>query len=460
MRRLLRNIVLGLARRFSPTAALVVSFAAMIVVGGLLLTLPPMTTAQGSLGLLDALFTATSAVCVTGLAVLDTGRDFTTAGQLVVLLLIQLGGLGIMTYSVFFLRMMGGSSPLGLELALRESIPATPKHDVPGLARTVVLLTLSVELIGFLLLMVFFLQDLPAGEAAYAALFHSISAFCNAGFSLWSDSLTRYADHIGVNITVMGLIVAGGLGFVVINELIRFRRGPRRSLSLHSRIVLTTTAILISLGFFAFLSLEWNNVLAGRGSVERVLVALFQAVTPRTAGFNTADYALMTNSTLLITIFLMFVGGSPGSTAGGVKTVSIALLMAMAVSRFRGFSKVNVFRRSVSDAAVGRAVAVVLMAFTVVFIALALLMITETNLTNHVNTRDDFVKILFETVSAYGTVGLSMGETRGLTGPGRAIIIVCMFLGRVGPLTLGLAMMGRSAAARPYNYGKEDVIVG
>jgi trk system potassium uptake protein TrkH len=449
-----------LSRRVTPPRALLFSFLALIIIGAFLLMIPAMTRVNGGLHFIDAFFTATSAVCVTGLIVLDTGKDFTPLGQAAILLLIQLGGLGIMTFSVFFLRLVGLGSSLRDELAVRASLSTLPQHDVPEIVRSVILFTFAIEISGAILLFWMFSSDYAPGQAAWLGLFHAISAFCNAGFSLWTDNLTGYQYHFGVNMTIIGLIVTGGLGFIVLYELWGFRLEKRKKLSLHSKIVLITSAVMIFIGFTAFLAFEWNNILKGLGPMPRFLTALFQAVTPRTAGFNTIDFNHLTDETLLMTLFLMFIGGSPGSTAGGIKTVNITILLAMTVSRFKGFSQVNLFRRSLSDETVARGTAIILIGIVLIFLSLAFLLITETGGIDHTSTRDQFLQLLFETVSAFGTVGLSMGATGHLTFIGKVIIIVTMFLGRVGPLTVALAMMRKVGGEKTYNYGTEDIIVG
>ena len=452
--------VYNIRRRLTPPQALIISFAGLILIGSLILTLPSMTSEAGSISWLDALFTATSAVCVTGLTVVDTGTTFSTLGQASVLLMIQMGGLGIMTFSVFFLRLVGWGSSLRSELAVRSSLSCAPQLDVPEMVRSVLKFTISVEVAGAVLLFVLFHRDYPATQAGFLAVFHSISAFCNAGFSLWADSLSAYKNDAGVNLVVIVLIVSGGLGFIVAHELSGYRPNQHRNLSLHSKIVLWTTLVLVLSGTLVFAIFEWNNALANSPIHGKILASLFQSVTTRTAGFNTINFTHVANTTLLATIFLMFVGGSPGSTAGGIKTVTLAVLVAMALSRYKGFSRVNIFKRSVPEETVARGLAIVLVGITIVGLALALLLITETGHLDHTQTRDSFLQLLFETVSAFGTVGLSMGATPDLTAWGKIIIIITMFLGRVGPLTVALAMMAGSEREKTYNYSTEEIIVG
>ena len=450
----------AIGRRVSPQQALVFSFAVLILVGAGLLLLPGMTEEPEGLSVVDALFTATSAVCVTGLIVVDTGTAFTLTGQLVILGMIQLGGLGIMTFSIFFLRLAGIGSSLKSELAVRSSLSLSPQHDIFNLVKSVVLFTLIFEAVGALLLTVAFAFEYSPFQAFYLAVFHAISAFCNAGFSLFSDSLTRFQENVWVNLVVMTLIVSGGLGFIVMVELTGLRPKKRIRLSLHSKIVIVTSMVLVFYGAVVFWVLEWHNVLGGMGLPGKIVTGLFQSVTTRTAGFNTVNFDHMTNTSLVTAIFLMFVGGSPGSTAGGIKTITLAVVVAMVVSRFRGFSRANLFRRSITETTIARCAAVVLIGLAVVGIAFSLLLITQTGEIDHTRTRDTFLQLLFETVSAFGTVGLSMGVTGQLTSLGKVIIILTMFLGRVGPITVGLAMMSPPGSEKRYNYGSEEIIVG
>ncbi len=453
-------LLLKLSRNITPPRALVVSFALLIAAGTALLKLPGCTGPDG-ISWIDSLFTATSAVCVTGLVVVDTGTAFSLPGQAVILAMIQLGGLGLMTFSVFFLRLVGRNVSLRDELAVRDSLSYTPTHDISELVRSAILYALTIEGLGALLLFINWSRDFPPLQALWLAVFHSTSAFCNAGFALWPDSLTRFRNDLGVNLIFIALIITGGLGFIVIRELAGlFRRKRRYRLSLHTKIVLWTTLILLAGGTAAFLTLEWHNLLAGMSLNDKLGISIFQAVTPRTAGFNTVEFAHLTNATLMMTMILMFIGGSPGSTAGGVKTISLALIAGLAVSRFRGFTQVNLFRRRVPSEIVSRAFTIVLGAIVVIIAALTLLMITETGDVDHTQTRDIFMQLMFETVSAFGTVGLSLGETPNLSVWGKLIIIMTMFLGRVGPLTAALALMKRSAQGKNYHYGSEQVMVG
>jgi trk system potassium uptake protein TrkH len=453
------SISLRLSHSLNPQRLLVLSFAILILIGAGTLLIPGMTGPSG-ISPVDALFTATSAVCVTGLVVKDTGSDFTALGQTIILIMIQLGGLGMMTFSIFFFLLLGRRASLHDELAVRSTFSHMHQQNTGRLVKHVLLLTFTAEALGALFLFLCWFGDHGSARAAWLAVFHSVSAFCNAGFSLWTDSLTGYKTHVWVNLVFIFLIVCGGLGFIVLSELGAKATKQRHRLSLHSKMVLWTSAGLIALCFAVFLHQEWDNVLKGMPLLDKITVSLFQSVTPRTAGFNSVEYAHTTNTTLVLTMFLMFIGGSPGSTAGGIKTINLAILVALAVSRYRGFSKVNIFRRSLPQEIVTRSLTITLVAISGVVLALIFLMAVQTGHLDHTQTRDIFLELLFEITSAFGTVGLSMGATAELTTYGKLIIIAAMFLGRVGPLTLALALLRRSEVGRMYNYGSEDIMVG
>jgi len=454
-----RPFVRRAGSHLTPTRAFVLSFALLIGLGAILLMIPGMATIH-RLRPIDALFTATSAVCVTGLTVVDTGTAFNLTGQWIILLLVQTGGLGIMTFSLFFFRMMRLDITLRDVFALGQSLTYRPRQDILSLVRLVVLMTLAIEFLGALSLFFFWLPDYSAPKAAYLAVFHSVSAFCNAGFSLWADSLTQYRTHFGINLTFFALIISGGLGFIVLAELGSLRQAASKRLSLHAKVVCWTTLVLLIAGGFLFLGLEWTNILAGLTFPQKIIVSLFQTITPRTAGFNSVDFNHLSNTTLLLTMFLMFIGGSPGSTAGGVKTVTLALLFALARSRYQGFSRVNLFKRTVPDEIVTRSLTITLVAITIIGLALLILLTTEVGSLDHVQTRDVFLRLLFEVISAFSTVGLSMGTTADLTDWGKLTIILTMFLGRIGPLTVALALISRHREGRKYHYGSEDLMLG
>lgn len=450
-------------KNFSPAQALIFYYAAAILLGTLLLATP--WAAHGeSLSFLDALFTATSAQCVTGLIVVDTGTKLTLFGQCVVLALIQIGGLGIMTFSVYlFIYLKVGVSARGRWI-INETLMHTPVSSWRELIRGIFLMTLVIEAVGALLLAFAFVPVLGFWEGIYSAIFHSISAFCNAGFSLFTDSLIGFRDNPLVNLTVMGLIILGGIGFLVIRELIQIGRvrarkhSQRPKLSLHSKIVLVASSFLIVYGAVIIGWLESNNSLAGMPLIEGFWTALFQSVTARTAGFNTIDLNSFRAPTVFLIIFLMFIGASPGSAGGGVKTTSMALFFAIFYNRLRGNQHTSLFRRTIPEEAITKALALVLLAIILIALALFGLMIVQTPDTAHENMRE-FLGYTFEAFSAFGTVGLSIGATAKLNSMGKLIIILLMFIGRVGLLTMAFAIAGRTRRHAP-RYAEENIMIG
>ena len=435
----------------------------MILLGTLLLSLPVAHAAE-PVSVLDAFFTATSATCVTGLTVVDTGTRFSPFGQAVVLGLIQIGGLGLMTFAVFVGIALGGRVAFSERMVIQESMHHTPSAGVRRLVRYVLAFTLVSEAVGALWLWLRLRQDLPPGAAAWSAVFHSVSAFCNAGFGLFPDSLVRYRGDLAVNLAITGLIILGGLGFLASMELrdqllARLRRLRPPQATLHTRLVLLVTAVLLAGGALAYLVLEWDNVLHDLPPGERLLAAWFLSVTSRTAGFNTVDYGQLSSATLFLTIFLMFVGGSPGSTGGGIKTTTFGLLVALVVARWRGRGRASVFHRTIPHAVMDRALLLAMLAWALVSLAIGLLVMAQSAGVPHQREEPRFVALMFEAVSAFGTVGLSTGITAGLGATSKLVLIALMFMGRVGPLTLILAMSPRQQRGR-FRYAEENVMVG
>ena len=448
--------------RLSGPQLLVGSFAGLIVLGTCALRLLPGLYVGPGLGWLDSLFTATSAVCVTGLIVVDTATYFTPAGQLLLLLLIQLGGLGMITLSTAIILALGGRLTLGQEEVSAPGVHLLPGGDLRRLTGHVVLFTVVFELAGAAVLTALWTPRFGLARAAWHALFQSVSAFCNAGFSTFSDSLTSFAEGLPTILVMAALIVAGGLGFLTIEELLarRRRRTHRSRLTLHTRLVLVTTAVLLLVGWALYGALEWHGALAGLGPTDRVANALFMSVTARTAGFNTVDYASVSAGGGFLTVLLMTVGGSPGSTAGGLKTTTLAVVVLLAWSRVRGRRATHAGDRSIPDETVQRAVGLVVFAGFVVVGAIFLVAAREMD-GGEAGANLGFLRYAFETVSAFNTVGLSMGVTGDLDRTGRLVAIVLMFLGRVGPLTFTAAVARR--ARRPaagFRYAHEDVVVG
>ena len=431
-------------KRFSPPAILALIYATFIALGGVVLFLPFSNT--GDVSFSDALFTAASAVTVTGLVVVDTGSDFTLIGQVVIALLIQIGGLGLVTFAVLLLSLLGQTIGMSQRLVLRDELGQTGMSEVMGLVRVVVVVALIAEGLATLILMTVFVPEFGWTHGFWQALFHAISAFNNAGFSLFSDSLSGYVADPVINITITLLFILSGLGFVVLADLKRHRRWS--GLSLHSKLMLSGTAGLIGFAFVMFAALEWNNpaTLGGLdGTGARVLASWFQAVTPRTAGFNTLDYAAMEDSTTVMTMALMLVGGGPSSTAGGIKVTTLIVLVLATLAFFRRQERLHVFGRSLGLSEVMKVLALTALSIFIVLIGLFLASITY---------EGDFLDLLFEVCSAFGTVGLSRGATGELDDFGRAVIILIMFVGRLGPLTLAFFLATQTKPKVGYPEGK------
>jgi trk system potassium uptake protein len=456
---------LSLWRRISPAQLFVGSFGFLILVGTIgLKTLPGLYTGE-PLGWLDALFTATSAVCVTGLIVVDTATYFTIRGQAWILLLIQLGGLGMITFTTLIILALGRRLSLRQEVLSTGTADVTPHVDYRLLTRDVVRFTLIFEAVGALLLYAAWAPRFGWGGAVWHAVFHSISAFCNAGFSTFSDSLMGFQTSPVTLGVVMVLVVVGGLGFLTLEELYLRRKaeseGTRFRISLHSRIVLLTTAVLLVGGWMLFTALEWRLTLAEMPVWARPFNSLFMSVTARTAGFNTIDYDDAGGGTNFLTILLMSIGGSPGSTAGGLKTTTLALLVLLAWSRFRGREITSLWGRSVPEETVKRAVGLFTVGFVVVTLAILGYVVIEMGNVSHAQAEAGFLPHMFEAVSAFNTVGLSMGVTGDLSTPGRWLTILLMYMGRVGPLTFAAAIaLARPTSKGEFRYAYEDVVVG
>jgi len=436
-----------------PSRLIVASFATAILVGTVLLTFPAASAGEEAVEPLDALFTATSATCVTGLIVLDTPHDFSLFGQAVILVLIQVGGLGIMTLSTFAALILGGNLGLRGERALTEMLDLQTAPTAYRLTRFIVLSTLAVEAVGAAGLTVSFAgAGLPWGQAIWRGVFHSISAFCNAGFALQSDSLVLF-QRSPVPVLIHALLITlGGLGFIVLagvwNRIVR--RGGR-PLSVQVRTVLATSGVLVVSGTLLYGVCEWHRTLAGLSIPDKVVNALFQSVTLRTAGFNTVDFTHLGSATALFMILFMFVGASPGSTGGGIKTTTATVLLAAIRSTARRGAPVRLFRREVPRDIVYRSLAILVISAGVVFGGFFLLLLFE---------NQPFLNLLFETVSAFGTVGLSMGATTSLGPTGKLIIVGIMFVGRTGPLTIAL-LLGTSAERRVLcRYPETRLMVG
>lgn len=445
--------------QIQPVRSIILSFLFLVVIGTAALKLPAATPPDQPINWVDALFTATSAVCVTGLIVRDTGSAFTLTGQAIIITLIQLGGLGIMTFGLLIAAGIRGK----LSLAGRQLIEHTlagqgARGELWALLRLVVGFTFLAELVGATALFVAFRPRMESPDALWAAVFHSISAFCNAGFSLWSDSLMAFQDSWWINLVFMVLIVLGGLGFLTLYEMKR-ARGRFRPLSLHAKLVLTVTAVLLIGGAVLFRLAETGAELAAATPGEQLLASLFQSVTARTAGFNTIDTAQLVPAALFAIILLMYVGGSPGSAAGGVKTTTLGVLALASWSRLRRRRHVNAFHRTIPPITVQNTLAIAMAGIAATLVGLLVLLLIEAPPTHLEAEASGFLDYLFETVSALNTVGLSTGVTPTLSPPARLWVTLMMFVGRLGPLTFAAGLI----AARPrrdWQYPTEEVVVG
>ncbi|WCK55980.1 TrkH family potassium uptake protein [Aneurinibacillus sp. Ricciae_BoGa-3] len=451
---MLTNAWKKIATLISPPQLFVIGFGTLILLGALLLTLPISTRNGEGLSFVNALFTATSATCVTGLVVVDTGTTFSYFGQLVILALIQIGGLGFMTVASLFVLILGKRISLRQRLLIQESLNHLSVGGIIRLIRHVIGFTVLFEGVGTLILALRWAPDMGWGKALYYGLFHSVSNFNNAGFDLVGNfkSLTPYVDDPVVNIVIMILIIAGGIGFVVIDELVDYFKRKTDKLSLHTKVVLTTNAVLIFGGALLIFLIEFHNpkTLLPLNWTGKILGSLFQSVCARTDGANTLPIGDMHQASLLLIIVLMFIGASPGSTGGGVKTTTFATLLGAIWSMIRGQGDVVFYKQRIGQEKVYKALTLVFAALVLVIIVTMILSITE---------NANVFMILFETTSAFGTVGLSMGLTPHLTPFGRVLLSIVMFAGRVGPLTIAFALTW-DRNKKHYRYSEGKIIIG
>ncbi|MNW37218.1 Ktr system potassium uptake protein B [compost metagenome] len=438
--------------KFSPPQVLVMGFAIIILAGAFLLMLPISSATGESLPFIDAFFTATSATCVTGLVVRDTGVYFSTFGQVVIMLLIQVGGIGFMTMATLFSLVFKRKISLKDRLLLQEAMNQNTMEGIVRLIRKVLLYSVVIESCSALIFAIRLAFDMPLGRALYFGVFHAVSFFNNAGFDLFGDysSLTSYVADPIMNLVSMFLIVSGGLGFIVLSDLIELRR--RRKMSLHSKVVLSMTGSLIVIGALVIFIFEFSNskTLEPLSWSGKIWGSLFQSVTPRTAGANSLDIGALRQASQFFIIILMFIGASPSSTGGGIKTTTFTILVGAVFSMIRGRSDLVLFRYRLAEERIFKAVTITMLSlFLVIFVAMLL------------STTEDasFLSILFEATSAFGTVGLTMGLTGKLTVMGKVIISLTMFAGRLGPLTLAYAL-GPKKEKELYRHPEGKMIIG
>lgn len=446
-----------------PARVSFATFVLLILVGTLVLCQPfARADAERPITWIEAMFTCISACCVTGLTVRSTGHDFSFGGQLAILVLIQIGGIGILTITNFLMLQLGGTMQMREKRLLHETLGAEGNANLGWVLRNVIRFTLIAEAIGAFLLTVRFLFEMPWPQAVWQALFHSVSAFCNAGFSLNDNSLVDYQNDWLVNGTVGGLIVAGGIGFPVVLDLLRQRRGTWQdriaNLHLHTKIMLLGTTGFILVGAVSYWLFEWDHALKDKSWSGAILIPIFQSVTCRTAGFNTIDQAELTGASLLVSIFLMFVGGGPCSTAGGVKVTSMLMIMLKAAHRVRGRATVSIYRRTIPQLSIDKASTLILFYVFIAAIAL-LLVLTLENAFGELDDRSVFLSGLFEVISALGTVGLSVNLTPHLSEPSLFVLMLLMFFGRLGPVSVfaALSLPERDASLK---FVAEEPLVG
>ncbi len=434
-------------------------FIAVILVGTLLLMLP-FSTANGTWNApIVALFTSTSAVCVTGHIVVDTATHFSPLGQFFIMALIQVGGLGYMTATTFLLLLLGRKFNLKDKIALQQALDRSGIQGAAQVVRSIIATTLLFEISGIFLLLLAFAPKYGTAHGLWLAIFHSISAWNNAGFSLFSDNLVGYQSSPLINLVIPGLIIFGGIGYEVIFELYLWMRAllARKTecmvFSLNFKIVTSTTLILLFLGTVTLLATESRNhqLYDSMDFGTRLMVAWFQSVTARTAGFNTVDVGLMTNAALFIIIALMFIGGSPGGTAGGIKTTTIRVMTSVTKSILQGKEVVLMYERQVPLTLILKAVGVAVGSIATVIFATILIAISDPEV--------NFIRVLFEVVSAFGTVGLSTGITAALTPFAKLVLVATMYIGRVGILLLMAAVLGDPRPSS-INYPEENLLVG
>jgi potassium uptake TrkH family protein len=459
-------VEVGKAGRFidrvhiGPSGLLVLSFIFIIVAGAGLLLLPEMTV--NGISVIDALFTSTSACCVTGLVVVDTAACFTLKGKTIIMLLIQVGGLNIISFATLFATFYRNSAGIRMQSLIKDIVSTDKLSNTRGLLRKIFLYSIVIELSGAVLLFITWPNEMMfrgLGEKIYFSVFHSVSAFNNAGFGLFTDNLYDIAVRHAYNLqlVIAALIFLGGIGFIVLEDVfglrnIRERRNIKwKRLQAHSRIALYTSGILIVSGAIVFYLVEFRHSIAGYGIYGSIVSSVFQSVSCRTAGFNSVDFTHLGQPVLIFMMFLMFIGASPGSTGGGIKTTTFSVILRSAISTIKGRKNVEIVKHTISSDTISKAYSIALFSISLIFISTFVLSITEPD--------KSFLALLFEEISAFGTVGLSTGITSSLSFAGKCIIILTMYIGRIGTLTLALALTKRIIFTK-YRYSEINVLVG
>lgn len=439
-------------KKLSLSRKLILGFMGAILIGTLFLMMPFSSSGEENISFLTALFTITSAVCVTGLSVIDVGKELSTAGQIILLIFIQLGGLGIMTFSSFILLLIGKKITYEERELLKEERNLENNGGILWFLKKIILTVVIIEGTGALFLALRFAQDMEIKKAVYYGIFHSVSAFCNAGFSLFSTNLEKYAGSFVVTMTTAYLIIIGGIGFTVIDSILFATRKKVKRFDLTSKVAILVSMILVILGTVLFLILEYNN----RGTIgemsffKKILASFFQSVTTRTAGFNSVPFGNLTEGSVFLFCILMFIGASPGSTGGGIKTTTFGVIIFYVISVVKKRESVVIFNRRIGWEVLNRAIVVLILALLYVgIITLIIVSIDEFTLE----------QTIFEVVSAFATTGLSLGITADLGTISRILIICTMFLGRLGPMTFALALGGSNKVDK-IQFPKENILVG
>lgn len=436
--------------KLNPPRVLALGFASLILIGALLLNLPMATQSGESIGFINALFTAASSICVTGLTVVNTKEFWSLSGQIIIIILIQIGGLGFMTMTTIGALIIGKRITLRERLVIKEQLNQETMTGLVRLTKYVILSTFAIEGLGALILSTRFIPIYGGLKGIWFSVFHSISAFCNAGFDITGDSVAPFVGDIVINFTLSSLIILGGLGFSVYIDI--SRKKSFKKLHLHSKLVLTITGLLLIVGMFGFLIIEFNNpmTLKALSFSDKLTASFFQSVVPRTAGFYSVNTTALYDTTAFFMIILMFIGGSPGSTGGGIKTTTFGALVLATISVIKGEKDVVAFRKTINQDIINRSLAIATIGITLIIIVSFILTVTENAI---------FLDILFETTSAFATVGLTRGITPDLTNIGKIIITLTMYAGRVGPLTMAFAFARRNEH-KAYKYSEGNIMVG
>ena len=437
-----------------PVQIVVLSFIIIISIGTLLLLLPQSRKAGIDLSIINALFTAASATCVTGLTVVNISTTFTLFGQVIILSLIQIGGLGLMTMVGFFSIILRNMS-LNESLVMRDALNYETLDKIGHMLVSILLITFTIEVIGAISLYLFWVEDfVSVKKALYFSVFHAVSAFCNAGFSLFQNSFTNYSKSRAFNLIITSLIILGGLGFIVITDIIKviklkLRKKPAR-LKVHTKLVLIVSIVLIISGTLILFFFENKNLLSLYSVKDKLMMSYFQSVTARTAGFNTINVGGLANASCFILMILMFIGASPGSTGGGIKTSTFGIAILSLRAFIQGQQRIEIFKRSLPRYSLNKVFGIIFVSAMFITACIVILLLTE---------KASFMDILFEEISAFGTVGLSRGITPSLTTLGKLVITITMLTGRIGPLAMALAFTGKRRKAM-YAYPEEEVIIG